>query len=397
MFQNFKPHTANFIKAVVNPIMAEDSALVPDLEQADSICLTDYIENSRPVNLTSTAASGMLIGLRVHESPFYSTVGNTTITGSGGLIYSLIYFWVNANGVALTNTVNPPLYNELAPANIYTIQGAGGTPDPNTSLITGMRLFSMGLRVLPTVEMVTDSTITYLVRIIGGQISMQEVNAWLAAGTNIETIIRNSSCAETYANNEGCCVRYDPFQNEIQLRTQGLDDCLSTAQSFAFHKMPFIFVRFSNTVPSAAAAPLITHARFWVHGILRKPTPIYAQQSKADPHYPLLRTILSGCHPEFPLVTKGHSFPVLASVVLNALRIINRATGTALRIADTDLTGIINPPRNSRQINNRKRRQQSRQPLPGSRVQRKVMGRNPPNVRFNNKRGRGRGVYRPRQ
>lgn len=319
-------NTLNFVKAVVNPILAEEAALVPDLEAADSLCLTDYIEISRPVNGTASAVRGILIWLRVHESDLYTSSVQTS--GFVRYIYSLNYAFTDANGVMLPDSVTGKFY-EVVPMNIVKIQG-DVEPSVSLALVTGLRLFAMGLRVLPTVEYVTDSTVNYLVRIIGGQLSMNELYAAKIGSLNVETIIRNSSCAETFANNEGCCSRYNPFQNEQQLRMQSLEDCLNSAQSFGFHKMPAIFCQFSNSTAIAATAPLILHARFWIHGILRKPSPIYAQQSLADTGYPYLRSKLSGCHPSFPIVTKGHSFPAIGTVAGIAMRILNALAQTYL-------------------------------------------------------------------
>lgn len=327
MNRNLPAQTLAFIKAIVNPLAAEEAALVPDMEQADSLCLTDYIETSRLVQNSTLGTSGMLIWLRCHDSTFY-----TDNAGAGeSIVYTLGYGFTDANGIMYPDTVSGH-FKELVGINGAVIQGNALTITPNAALVSGLRIFAMGLRVLPTVEFVTDTAVNYMVRIIGGQASMQEIGSAVANAQSVETLIRDSSCAETFANNEGCCVRYNPFQNEQQLRTQSLEDAMNPAQSFAYHKMPVIFIRFANAIPSGTSTPVIISARFWIHGILRKPSPIYAQQSRVDVRYPEIRAVLSGCHPEFPLVTKGHTFPQLAAVALSAVRIINDVTGTILSI-----------------------------------------------------------------
>jgi hypothetical protein len=323
----FSRSTLAFVKAVANPIAADEPAQVPDLEQSDSICMNDYNETSRPVNNTGAPQSGLLVWLRVHESPFY-----TSNVASGASIYSLCYAFLDANGLMVPNSVTTK-FEEYVPANLTTIQGGSGIT-PNNALVTGLRVFAMGIRALPTVEFVTDTTVTYVVRYIGGQVSMQELGAAYTNSTNVETIIRNSSCAETYANNEGCAVRYNPFQNEYQLRIQNLEDCLNTAQSFTFHKMPAILLRFSATIAAGSSAPVILHARYWIEGVLKKPTPIYAEQSPTDLNYPSIRVALSGCHPEFPIVTKGHSFPAIASMLFRLATVVYRISKGVVQTAD---------------------------------------------------------------
>jgi hypothetical protein len=325
---NLSRTTLAFVKAVANPIMADEPAQVPDLEQADTICMTDYNETSRPVNNTGAGQSGLLVWLRVHESPFY-----TNNVASGASIYSYCYAFLDSNGLMIPNSVTGK-FEEVAPANLATIQGGGGIT-PNNALVTGLRLFSMGIRVLPTVEFVTDTTVTYIIRAIGGQVSMQELGSAYTNALNVETIIRNSACAETYANNEGCCSRYNPFQNEQQLRIQSLEDCLNTAQSFTFHKMPAILLRFSGTIAAGGSAPVIIHARYWIEGVLKKPTPIYSEQSPTDINYPTIRAAMSGCHPEFPLVTSGHSFPAIASMLFRLSKVVYRVSSGIVQIADT--------------------------------------------------------------
>jgi len=350
-------NTSCFIKAVTNPILAEEAALVPDLENADSLCLTDYVELSRPANASVGAARGILVWLRVHESYFYTNLVSG-VAGTSNYTYSLCYAWTDANGVMLLNSATS-LFTDVQPANIVTIQG-GQQINVNDSLVTGLRLFAMGLRILPTVEFVTDTTVNYMVRVIGGQVSNDELYSNYTNAGSIETLLRNSTCAETFANNEGCSVRYNPFQNEQQLRVQSLEDCLDPAQSFGFHKMPAIFIQFSNSTAIAATAPIIIHARFWLHGILKKPSPIYAQQSRADINYPALRTVLSGCHPSLPYVTKGHSFPALTSIAGLALKILNTA----------GMNYLASQTRTSYVPNRGRRPQRRRQPARGKRFQR---------------------------
>ncbi len=326
-----KPPTLRFVKAVVNPIDADEPATVPDLVQPDSMCLLDTNQLTRPTNTNAAIASGILIWLRVHESPFY-----TANAAAGTYTYSLQYAYTDNNGLLLLNSGGK--FDEVSPTNLTTsnpsIQG-GATITPNSALVTGLRVFSMGLRVLPTIEYVTDSTTTTVLRYIGAQMSMQELGSIVANNINVEVAIASASCTQTYANNQGCSVRYNPFQNENQLRVQSLEDCLNTAQSFTYYKMPVIFARFSNGIAATTGtSPLIIHAKYWIEGVIRKPTPIYSRPSDSDILYPMIRTALAGCGSQFPLVTPGHSFPSLLSIGIAAARLVNNVTGGLLNLVE---------------------------------------------------------------
>ncbi len=321
MVSNLSKSSLAFIKAVANPIAADEPAQVPDNETMDSLCLTDYVDTNRPVNNTGANQYGLLLWLRVHDSPFYDTyVGSTTA------LYSVCYAFTDTNGLMVPNSVTSK-FEEFLPSNLISIAG-GTTITPNSALVTGLRMFAMGLRVLPTIEYVTDTSVTYVVRFIGGYVSMQELSSAYANSTNVETIIRNSAHAETFPNNIGCSVRYNPFQNDIQLRTQNLEDAMNTAQSFTFHHMPAVYCRFSAAIAAASSAPVIVHSRFWIEGVLRKPSPIYAEPSPTDINYPMIKAALSGCHPEFPCVVGGHSFPAIGSIFLRTAKVLFQISKT---------------------------------------------------------------------
>jgi hypothetical protein len=176
------------------------------------------------------------------------------------------------------------------------------------NLCSSVRLTAGAIRILPKVELVTDTTQTYISYAIGGMLTASEIYNAALNNINIEPMLRASPCAEIFGNQEGCSVRYDPFQTVSQLEMVPNNWLDSDSKPFDNIRMPCIYVVFSQDVPSGDAYPFLLHGRMWFEGILQQPTPIYASESPVDLAFDEVRGIMSQCRSEFPIVVSGHSF-----------------------------------------------------------------------------------------
>jgi len=297
----FSPFTRDFINIIKDPLGSNTPAQVPDMQQFNSLCLVDSAHISNPVNPTLTlAAGGVVFWLRCHYSAL-DAISNP----NPNRIYTLNYAPISVTNTMLNDVAG--LFRSVIPVNMTTILG-GTQYTVNTALITSCRVMSMGIQLLSTVEVVTDTSNIYLTQIVGGQLSMTELQSIAANGSDVLTAVKNSQCARIFSNSEGCCGRYDPFQNEVQLSVLDGSKMYATSDAFDWYKMPVIVCRFSQTVASGSSMPVIVNSRFWIEAALRQPTPIYSQPSPSDPNYVIVRSILSGCSEVFPIVAKGHSF-----------------------------------------------------------------------------------------
>ncbi len=372
--------TNDFLEVVIDPFGSKKPAQVPDLCQLNSLCLTDYYELTSANNYSAVAISGALFWVDLHYTTFKNSSSN-----HNGLVYSLNYAPILSTGLLQLSAGNQ--YASLGTQNQATIIGSQFSIATITALITSLRLMSMGLKVLPTIEQVTNTTVNYITYAIGGQLSMQELGNAYTNGSNIYDLIKNSPCAQVFGNNEGVCVRYDPFQNEQQLNMINLVQANNVSLVWDWYKLPCIAVNFSQSIAASGAMPVIVHSQFWLEACLKQPTPIYSQQSPVDPNYPMIRSIMSGCTAAAPLVTKGHSFPTLTSI----LPLISKFGAALLRGA----SDVLDPNASMANINRKRRaRTNNNNRFVGSKAPFKATGpvRNIPlksvnnNKRNNNKR-----------
>lgn len=308
-----------FVSAVLDPFGADAPAFVPDLLHNNSICLTDTYETV-PISAAAGAAAcdTVLIFMRTGYSKFYNDQTQT----NPDMLYTLSVLMLDSSG-------NVDNYYNFELTNYQTIfNSVDGIPTA-TALVAAYRIFAMGLRVLPSVEIVTNSAAPYVLYYIGGQFKLDDLEAALEQNSSVITLVRNSPYSDMFANNEGCTARYNPFQLETQL---SLHDSTATMVNTGCLEMPCVLVKFSQAIDSGGLFPIRVDCRVWLEGILKQPTPIYSTSSTPDPYYPQLRAILSASSDTLPLVTKGHTFEGIDDAVQDLVGIAGRLFGYALKI-----------------------------------------------------------------
>lgn len=363
-----------YLDLVVNPIDATQPAQVPDLTQFNSLCMTDYTDVHAPTNNTSGNCFGALIFITNNFSTAQQNYGSDK-----GLPYSVNVAPLSGAGQIILDDDSEWTTYKLA--NTDSIFGTG----VSDSLIDQYRLIAAGLRVLPTIETVTDTTITYISYAMGGQLSMLEIGNAATNSLNIFAMVKSSPCAKSFSNNQGVSVRLDPFQAEEQLAMLPITYVGSSVKPYDNFKMPCVAVAFSQAVAAAAAMPIILHGQAWLEGVVRQPSPLYAQQSPVDTEWNKVRSIMSQCNDAYPLVASGHSFAaILAAAPLfidSAIRIL----GSSSKLVST-ISGVFKQKKgakkrakqNQQQIPRKQRRQRRQVGLPGRRAQQNAR-RNPRN------------------
>jgi hypothetical protein len=347
MLRQFPPHTRDFINAVVNPFSADQPARVPDIERLQSVCFRDATELSATTNPFDGDISGLLIWISIGHNTMRQTYAPSAFSDQ---IYHIGYCGISDSGDPVFTVDGDYLAYESMNYNTITGAGASTTGDPiiGDALSQAFRFVSMGLRVLPAIEVVTDTSIPYVSYFISGQLTPYELGQWGADQTDIRATLKNSPYSEVYGNNEGTCNRYDPVQKANMFETLSLTKWNGAAYATDDYRTPTVACMFSQSIAANELVPVITHAQFWLECVLKQPTPIYASPSPVDPNFSKVISILSQSDDVFPLVSKGHSFVSFAnklpqfirqsneilrlgSSIFNEVRPVMRMAGRAFR------------------------------------------------------------------
>jgi hypothetical protein len=355
--------TLDYLNQVVNPIDVEKPAQVPDLSQLNSICAKAQTDITL-VNTLATPLTGILLFLRHGYSDLWFNHIDLATANSD----AIGYFYVN--GGVLQDTGTPFKFSEIDFDNTLTI----------LSLAAGYRTTACGMRVLPTVETVTDTSLPYISYVIGGQLTPYELESAFNTGAQIEPIIRQSPCSKTYGNNSGMCARYDPFQTDKQLFLLPTDFGLDPTYRTDAVRVPCIYMKFSQQIAAAAEFPFIFHSTIWSEITLKLPTPLYSHPSPIDYNWEQIRAIMSTCSEEYPMVVQGHSFSALLAGAPAFISLIKNAIS-----AGSNLFQTVRSIRNGNRASNRMVR--PRKPISRKPPQKKRQPRN-------NMPGRGQRVKR---
>jgi hypothetical protein len=390
--------TVSFLNAVLDPFKALDAARVPDLESSDSLCMRDYFDLFALQSMyTIGNISGVMIVLTYGQNDLVTSLG----LDNDAAFYQTLILPIDATGGDIDATLP---FGRNAFINQSTILGmqTDGTCD-YSGLAETIRIFAGGIKVLPTIEQITDSSTPAILNMWGGQVTPGELaniieNATLSndmssnphsggyhvksrpkiddkesileekseafvsdddddddsistvkAVTSMETggkarinkfdryrskfgglgalntglscydLVRNLKDVQEYPNNQGCTVRFNPFQRTDQLDTIGVGEIYMVSSSGAAGikrdnnvvtnglQFPFICVRFNQDMIPDAELPLKIYGSLWMECQLIQPSPIYSNRSPVDPNYPKIRAMMSDTV-QWPLTVSGHTF-----------------------------------------------------------------------------------------
>jgi hypothetical protein len=307
---SFHKNTENYLNAVVNPFDADEPCQVPDLSTESSICLRDNGETSGLTYTDATEIYGICCFLFYGYSGFKNAYAGQDQNGQDAVntVYGVGYFFIDATGVVILPQATNTEYGVWTPNNYQTIMGSAANVNTNNSLVTSIRPMAAGLRMLPTIEQVTDSSKTYISYVIGGQISPAELSSAITNSYDVRTMLKNTPDSEIYGNNAGVCTRYDPFQNTDQLTYPTLPRLIDDSWGRDPIRMPCFVAQFSQGVSTTnPQVPVIVHQQWWFEGVLKSPTPIYSVRPPIDPAFDQVKAAVTQSN-VYPLVTKGHSF-----------------------------------------------------------------------------------------
>lgn len=360
------PATIAYMDGVCNPFDCQSIAKMPDLDRRRSVTLMDYVEPS----LFSISADTTQMGSDTHA---YGVVimfmyGFNNLYNYDDGTYNGFYGWnypanpvppygfvawiVDSAGHLVPANTTGPGPNYIQPVNIENIMGSLDIdPDirvDNPGLADLFRMLFCGLRVLPQNEILTDSSTIGMEAIFGANVVFNNVinNFYLATSPQpIDAFITGFE-TRRFSNEEGCCVRLNPFQKGLcdfhdYSDTIGTYTGVSPTSSalltqtynYGNNTTPMLYLKFNQQIAYTSITsdvatytlPFYFDARLALEVVPTMPTPLVGQESPVDPKWTMIRELMQ-VTPEAmcPFVTKGHSFKSMYDNVGKFLNFANK-------------------------------------------------------------------------
>lgn len=302
-----EPLTA-FLDAVTNPFGATRPCQVPDGYNHHTMCLTDWIDAlSISINCPTLAnISGVAFYFMVGQNELTDDLDN--VGTNGDPLYCVVVMPIDSNGIIQTNNAATGL-SVLLSANYAQISGDAYGHVSSNALVTCLRLFGAGLRLWPTIEMITSSDTLAVTNYYGGLMCPEDIHKCVNDGSNFYNILRQSEYISEFTNSQGITTRMDPFGLENYMTMRSLDNW-GNINNFdtSLMNFPIVVARFTQTVNNGDIAPIKFMSQYWLEGQLVQPTPLFASQNPFDLEYGTITKIVSHSPDVYPFVVQGHSF-----------------------------------------------------------------------------------------
>lgn len=313
---------------------------VPDGNPNHTIQLIDYYDDNgvfSPAisNATSITYNFDAVGVyytygqNIVRSQTYDL---TTMDVRTGQDYGPIYFFLSADGsitpIEAQAVSNPSVVQTASfwsndPVNMNQILGANTGSDTNTSLTTALRLLSAGIRLWPTIELVTDSSTLAVSRYYGCSIAPSSVENALSDSSNFYTVMRNSPAYTEFTNSQGISGRVNPLQEGSPLNMMalnGLQVISDTNFDLSGMYFPCLVARLTSQVSDVnannqIAFPVRSFFRTVLEGSLTQPTPLQATRVPYEPGWQDKVHHFSYRSDLYPVIVSGHSFKNVSAAI----------------------------------------------------------------------------------
>lgn len=233
----------------------------------------------------------------------------------------------NPKGAVQTNTsakpgkkvgaTNNARYFMQTFVNYATINGFNAGYDYEQSMITAFRLISAGIRFLPTIELITDSSTVAVSKFYGASLSPATLYRCGEQGEDIFTILRNSPDYIEYPNKDGVSGRVQPYQDQILNMTkmnalETYSAQADTSEDTSAIYFPVLVARFTAPISlstlGTVSLPVRPYCRVILESILNLPTPIISDKTNLDPRWCDKLKMFQFDTNKYPVIVKGHTF-----------------------------------------------------------------------------------------
>jgi len=318
---------------------------VPDGNPNSTMQLLDYYDDNgvnTPAGQGGSAQLASLVALGVMYAYGQNLIRERTYdmftcTARNNSLYGPIYFWLSQDGTIISldaesqdgnATTATSAFWSNDPVNQEQITGAINGFSFNSGLTNALRVLSAGVRLWPTIELVTDSNTLAVSRYYGAQVTAASINTAFENGDNFFSIMRNSPSYQEYSNSQGISGRFQPYQQGSVLKPLNLNSlALIADENMDTNGLYYqvVLARTTQTVQWVATAnitygfPVRSFFRTILEGSLTQPTPLqatrmpYVSDWEDKVCHQMYRTDL------FPTIVSGHSFKKVMKAVVNAL------------------------------------------------------------------------------
>jgi hypothetical protein len=322
--------TLDYLNLVVDPLDCINVARMPDPNRSCTMPLIDFYPATQPV-FSAWDGNADMYGVIIFWSFGWNSFwqNNRTMLGLYAP-YQIMYALVDQNGY-MVSAADSNYIGGIPFTNADAIFPDGPSVDPVTNVLASqIRQLSFGMRILPSIEINTNSSQLCMSKIYGGQLTIESLyNGFWEGGNSINNVVQQYGAIE-FQNTQGCCVRFNPFSmndqmakfatfNDVNGVLDTTDDNVTPLIDWGKTETPFIYIKFSlplastsydiSTGISTYVMPFYLDARLILEAILAQPTPLYATPSPIDPNWPKVLAIMNSIpQTTLPFVTQGHSF-----------------------------------------------------------------------------------------
>lgn len=237
--------------------------------------------------------------------------------------------------LGVTNTV----FWTYGTANYNQIFGVSNQAGYDTDgLIANMRVINSGIRLWPTIEVVTDSSTLHVAKYYGCQMTPTQLRRTYDSNTTLYTTMKE--CPEFFEthNAAGITGRLVVSQEGPLKLTEinALNNWNSTNFSTNNYFMPVVVVQFSTTVTltdsAEVALPFNFMYRTLIEGVLQMPTPILSTRPPYSHDWCKVLKIMSYESSKFPSIVEGHTFKkVNITKLRQAVNVINGVLSSRMK------------------------------------------------------------------
>jgi len=305
--------------AIVNPLEHTEPCRLPDGPNFPTIPLIDYYnESSVTVNVGPWVGSpdpvdSVLIYLQVANTKLFDQViyHNTPI-------YSIVVIPILGSGLPVNyfNTI-VEIPNILLPNYQNSTYGPLG-------ISKSLRVLAGGIRLLPQVELVTNTSTQYIQKYYTACLSNSDILNWFYNGVpTIMSLFQTSRDFKDYTNMDGVCIRYDSLQYEKQTEFYSLLSSEITASEWfdtdiinsdkwystcALVKFRDALTAFTDGTDYFYTFPMRINAKVWLEAQLNEPTSIVPAMGTYNSNTWQYLQVLKRNSNMFPCATSGHTF-----------------------------------------------------------------------------------------
>jgi hypothetical protein len=324
----------NVMDAIVNPIEHSIPCRMPDGPNFPTIPLIDYAtDNNLTVDMgvidPAPADSSAFIAWITVATPRYPSFGYYSTR-----IYNLAVVPLDSTGAPITAS------SGLVPVSYFSNYSQAYGP-PN--IAKSFRVLAGGLRLLPQVEVVTDTSSQYILKYHTACISNYDLARWfLGASTNLLSLFLTARSFKDYSNMQGVCVRYDSLQYDSQMKfytpAEWLDPQIVNQDKWY---STCVYVQFRNAISPVLNAenshyyytyPVRYYTKVWLEAQLNEPTSIIAAMGSFDPNTAKTIESVRMNEVEYPCATHGHSFKSFMKGVKKVYNPASKALNIASKI-----------------------------------------------------------------